>query len=227
LKRIHRKEFLSLGIGAASALALGCSGDDPAPGPGTGGSGGTGGSTGGGGGAAGSTTTVGGGGSTTGGSGGSATGGGGGSATGGTSAGGGGAGGAGGSGGATGGSGGSGGGVLPAANCGTQLKTFISANHGHTFVVTEADVNAGLDKVYDTKGDSMHEHWVKLTAADFAKLKTGGTVRIVSCNDGHEHEYIVNCLGNSTPDTTSGVANFCDEDHSCGTSNTDVSCPIP
>ncbi len=124
------------------------------------------------------------------------------------------------------GSGGSGGSAV-APNCSTQLKTFISANHMHVFEVTTADVMAGVTKVYDTKGLSMHTHFVQLTAADFAKLQMGKSVHKVSCNDGHEHEFIVNCLGNDKPDTTSGVANFCDPDHKCAESMTNVCPEIP
>ena len=114
-----------------------------------------------------------------------------------------------------------------APNCGTQLAVFITANHGHTFQVTAADVTAAAPKAYATKGQSEHEHWVQLTAADFAKLQAGGTVRKVSCNDGHEHEFIVNCVGNATPETTSGVANFCDAEHKCGDTNTNFCGVIP
>lgn len=226
MKRIDRKTFLTWSVGTASAVAFGCSGEDVSPPPGTGGSGGTtggsggssaGGTTGGSGGSGG--TTTGGSGGTTGGSGGTTTGG-----SGGTTGGSGGT--TGGSGGTTGGSGGSGGTTPIAPNCATQLKVFITANHMHTMVVTNDDVIAGVDKVYDTTGQSGHPHWIKLTAADFTKLKAGGTVRKLGCNDGHEHEYIVNCVGIAMPETTSGVANYCDtnQPHTCGATNTDF-CP--
>ncbi|HEX2871123.1 MAG TPA: hypothetical protein VHP33_07705 [Polyangiaceae bacterium] len=214
-KRIDRKLFLTLGLTTTSAWAIGCSDDAvdaPLGGSGSGGAGGTGTA-----GAGGSTSTAGTfastSGSSTGGSGGSAAGSGGSAAgTGGSSAG-------------SGGSGGSGGSSAPAPNCSTQLKTLITANHEHVFNVTVADVMAMAPKTYSTKGGSPHEHWVALTAADFAKLQAGGTVHKVSCNDGHEHEFIVNCVGIAMPETTSGVANFCDAEHKCGDLETDV-CPI-
>jgi hypothetical protein len=220
-KRIDRKLFLTLGLTTTSAWAIGCSDDavdDPigGSGSGTGGSGtaGSGGTTS----TAGtfsntSGTSTGG----TGGSGGSAAG------SGGSAAGSGGS--AAGSGGSSAGSGGSGGGSSPAPNCSTQLKTLITANHEHVFNVTVADVMAMAPKTYSTKGGSPHDHWVSLTAADFAKLQAGGTVHKVSCNDGHEHEFIVNCVGIAMPETTSGVANFCDAEHKCGDLETNV-CPI-
>jgi hypothetical protein len=216
---------LTLSVGAASALAFGCSAEDPGTTPGTGGSGGSAAGTGGSGGsAAGTGGTTGGTGGTTGGSGGT-TGGTGGTTggSGGTAGGSGGT--TGGTGGATGGSGGSGGApVTP--NCSTQLKVFITANHMHTMMVTADDVMNGVEKIYDTTGGSDHPHWIKLTAADFTKLKTGGTVRKLACNHEHEHEYIINCVGNALPDQTSGVANYCDtnQPHTCGATNTDF-CP--
>ena len=160
-KRIDRKLFLSLGLTTTSAWAIGCSDDavdDPVGGSGSGGTGtaGTGGTTSTAGtfsSTSGTTSTAGTGGSAAG-SGGSAAGSGGNSA----------------------GSGGSGGSSAPAPNCGTQLKTLITANHEHVFNVTLAEVMAATPKTYSTKGGSPHEHWVQLTAADFAKLQAGGTV---------------------------------------------------
>jgi len=110
---------------------------------------------------------------------------------------------------------GSGGSAPVAPDCGTQLKVVITSNHDHVLMVTLADVMAGVDKDYDTQGASNHPHWIKLTAADFTKLKMGGTVHKLSCNDGHEHEYIVNCVGNAMPETTSGIAGKCDAEHMC------------
>lgn len=212
-KRIDRKLFLTWSL---STIALGCSAEDDgtpmgSAGTATGGTGGSGvGGSGLGGSSAGSTTggsTTGGGGSASGGSAGSTA-----AGTGGTSA--------------TGGSGGSGGGAPVAPNCNTQLKTSISANHMHVFMVTTEDVLAGMTKTYDTKGGSDHTHIVTVTAAHFAKLQTGGGVRILTCDHEHEHEYIVNCVGVTNPDTTSAVANYCDtnQPHTCGSSAADQ-CP--
>lgn len=205
-QRIDRKLFLTWALSSGSAVALGCS-DDATETPGnTAGTGGSAAGSGGSGGSAGTFTTGGttagsGGTSTTAGSGGTTAG------SGGTTAGGGGAGG-------TGGSGGSGG-AAPMPNCSTQLKVTITSNHGHVMMVSMDDVMAGVDKAYATKGASMHEHWVQLTAADFTKLKAGGTVRKLTCNDEHEHEYIINCLGNEKPDTSSGLADKCAANKTC------------
>jgi len=189
--RIERKAFLTWALGSASAAALGCSSapaDAPAPGgAGAGGSAGTGGA---GNGFSGTSSTAGT------------------FATGGAAAGGAGAGG-------VAGSAGSGGGAAPAPDCAAQLKVFITADHGHVMNVTLADVMAGVTKVYDTMGTATHTHFIQLLPADFAKLQAGGTVRKLSCNAGHEHEYIVNCIGQDKPETTSGIPSFCDTAHTC------------
>ncbi|HVY30923.1 MAG TPA: hypothetical protein VHB79_30395 [Polyangiaceae bacterium] len=214
--RFDRKLFLTWALGSTSVVVLGCS-DAGTDAPAGGGSGGSGGSGSGGSGGMSTFPSAGSGGTFS--SAGSNAGSGGTFTSAGT--------GGGGSGGAAGGSGGSAGGTggaAPMASCGTQMKVTISANHGHVLNVTAEDVMAGVTKVYDTKGASMHEHWIQLTAADFAKLKAGGTVHKLSCNDGHEHEYIVNCVGNEKPDTTSGAPGFCDADHKCAGSM-DMVCP--
>jgi hypothetical protein len=119
------------------------------------------------------------------------------------------------------------GGAAPTPNCTTQLKVFISADHGHALEVTLADVMAGVAKAYDTKGKSDHSHFIVLTPADFAKLQAGMSVRKVSCNAEHEHEFIVNCLGVEKPETTSGIANFCDAEHLCGEAMGKVCADVP
>jgi hypothetical protein len=195
-RRINRKQFLALTGASSAAWALGCSAEAPTP---MGGAGTPGGGTGGGvtGGSAGMSA----------GTGGSAAGASGSAPVGGSA----GAAGSAGSAGAA----GSGGSAPVAPDCGTQLKVLITANHDHMMMVTVADVMAGVDKDYDTQGASDHPHWIRLTAADFTKLKTGGTVHKLSCNDEHEHEYIINCVGNAMPETTSGIAGKCDAEHMC------------
>jgi len=47
----------------------------------------------------------------------------------------------------------------------------------------------------------------------------------LACNDEHEHEYIVNCLGIEKPETTNGsLANYCSATRDCGDTNTNF-CP--
>lgn len=200
-KRIERKVFLAWALGSTSAALLGCSDEagDPSGSGGTtpGGSGGnpftnagSGGTAAGTGGAGGSFQSAG--------TAGTAPAGGGGTSSAGN-----------------GGVGGSGG-APPAPNCSTQLRVLITADHGHALEVSLADVMAGVTKAYDTKGKSDHSHWIVLTPADFTKLQAGMSVRKLSCNEEHEHEFIINCVGVDKPETTSGVANFCDAEHLCG-----------
>jgi hypothetical protein len=201
---LDRKKFLTWTLSSGSAWVLGCS--DPVDStrgdlPGSGGSAGTGGS----GGSAGL------------GSGGTSAG------TAGSSAGSAGTAGAAGSSGGTAGSAGSAGsagtagsgGTTPVnADCSAQLQVTISADHGHVLAVTLEDVMAGVPKSYDTTGTSEHPHWVQLTTEDFATLQAGGTVRKLSCNDGHEHEFMIACTG-VAPTPTGGITAFCDAEHMC------------
>lgn len=209
-KRLDRKQFLTWGLAtASSALVFGCS-DDGGTVPGAGGApGGAGMPTAGSGGTPGASGSFNTAGSSNGGAAGNAGATPGGAGSGGTS------GGAGGSGGMSGGAGGAGGMPAVTPDCGTKLKVLITSDHGHKLDIPLADVMAAMPKAYDTKGTSMHSHWVQLTAADFTKLQTGGTVRKISCNDGHEHEFIINCIGVEKPETTSGIAAFCEADKTC------------
>jgi hypothetical protein len=227
-QRIDRKVFLAWTLSAAGAAVLGCSddgggGDDAVGGGGngSGGTGGTGGSTGGSGGMAGGNASGAGGVGGTGGTGGSGgqTGGAGGvGGQGGTGGTGGSANGGGGSGGSSG-SGGTGGNgdVDPNADCTATINVTITSNHEHTLDITIDDIMAAETKSYEPAGPSGHTHWVQFTAEDFLALQAGETVRKFSCDDDHEHEYIVRCFG-GTPQATPGLGNFCanEEFRQCG-----------
>lgn len=82
-------------------------------------------------------------------------------------------------------------------NCavnGTNVN--IADNHGHTLVVTPADVAAGADKTYNIQGASDHPHEVTVRAADFAKLQSNAnaSVQVVSTSDaGHTHTITILC----------------------------------
>jgi hypothetical protein len=203
----------------------GSTGGSSGSGGSTGGSGGSGGGTGGSGGSGGGTGGSGGSGGGTGGSGGGGTGGSGGAggATGGSGGSGGATGGSGGSAGSTGGSagtggaGGSGGGKDAgsggdgASGCAAAITAIISMNHGHALSIPAADVTAGVDKIYNARGTSAHDHFVQVTSADFAMLKSGGTVIKKSCNGG-DHEYALSC---GTPTRQPG-APTCSAGDECG-----------
>jgi hypothetical protein len=115
-----------------------------------------------------------------------------------------------------------------AANCGTKLKVTITLNHGHILSVTAADITAAKVKTYQTHDepgmDSMHSHFVQLTAADFADLAAGKTVRKASCNEGHEHEYLINCVG-AEGTANIHISDFCGMHADCGASGTTNLCP--
>lgn len=96
---------------------------------------------------------------------------------------------AGGGGAAGGGNGGSAGG---GDACMGDIEAEISMNHDHALTVPIADIMAGVAKVYNAQGTASHPHYVELTAEDFATLRSGGTIKKVSCNGG-DHEYVLSC----------------------------------
>ena len=75
---------------------------------------------------------------------------------------------------------------------GTSIS--IGGNHGHSFVVSKADVDAGVAKTYAIKGTSVHSHSVSVTAANFTTLKGNNSISITSTSDdGHTHSVQVSC----------------------------------
>ncbi len=81
----------------------------------------------------------------------------------------------------------------PAATCATTTAA-ITANHGHTIMVTAADITAGVDKTYDITGGSGHMHAVTVNAAMFTMLKAGMTIMVTSTlGAGHTHAVTVAC----------------------------------
>jgi len=81
-------------------------------------------------------------------------------------------------------------------NClahGTNVN--IGTNHGHTLMVSVADLNAGVDKTYDISGTAGHAHSVTITAAQFATLKANTSISLVSSvGSAHTHSVTVGCL---------------------------------
>jgi hypothetical protein len=211
--KIDRKQFLTWSLATAGGVMIGCTTSEsgtPDGGGGSTGASGSSGATGGSGGATAGTT------GSTGGNGGATAG-----TTGST----------GGSGGAIAGSGGggSGGTTGATASCSTKLKVTITSNHGHVLTILAADITAAVTKSYQTKDpdpamNSMHFHWVQLTATDFADLAAGKTVRKGSCNEGHEHAYIINCLGVTSTEMPSVAAAICGDHPGCGDMAT-TTCP--
>ena len=70
----------------------------------------------------------------------------------------------------------------------------ISGNHGHSLVVSRADVNAGAEKTYTIDGTAGHSHSITITTADFDKLKNNEPIEVTSTvSDSHDHIIIVSC----------------------------------
>jgi hypothetical protein len=61
---------------------------------------------------------------------------------------------------------------------GTCATTSVSigSNHGHEMTVEPADLDSTSSKVYEIRGSSDHPHRVTITPAQFATLKTEGTL---------------------------------------------------
>ena len=70
----------------------------------------------------------------------------------------------------------------------------IVGNHGHTLVISAADLEAGANKTYNIQGTSPHDHEVILTAAHFTSLKNGSSVSVTSTSTaGHDHPITITC----------------------------------
>ena len=168
---LKRRDFIGSSATVAAALTRGCGSDDSGTDAGTGGTG-TGGA------ASGGASSTGGAASGGAASGGSNTGGstltGGSSNSGGTNSG-----------------GTASGGGSSADECGVNIVT----DHEHTLVVTQEDVDAGVEKIYVMEGE-FHTHSFVLTAADFVTLAAGNPVTKDSGEGGlgdHVHATTVTC----------------------------------
>jgi hypothetical protein len=69
----------------------------------------------------------------------------------------------------------------------------IDSNHGHTLVVSAADVAAGVAKTYDIRGSATHTHEITLSAAHFTKLKARQSILVESTPTDHTHPVTVRC----------------------------------
>ena len=64
----------------------------------------------------------------------------------------------------------------------------VSANHGHTAVVTAAQITAASAVSLDIRGSGDHPHTLSLTAADVTQIGAGTRVSRTSTADGgHDH----------------------------------------
>ncbi len=64
----------------------------------------------------------------------------------------------------------------------------ISANHGHTAVLTAAQLTAGNGLNLGIRGNANHPHAVSLTPAQVVTIRDGGRVSVTSTvDDAHDH----------------------------------------
>jgi hypothetical protein len=69
----------------------------------------------------------------------------------------------------------------------------VSANHGHTAVVTAAQITAANAVSLDIRGSATHPHTVELSAAEVGMIGNRETVSKSSSNDdGHVHTVTFN-----------------------------------
>ncbi len=71
--------------------------------------------------------------------------------------------------------------ILPKAYAQNQaLTSAISNNHGHQFVGSLEQVKAAGPRIYDIKGQALHNHQVNLDSQSFTQLFTKGSVDLPS-----------------------------------------------
>jgi hypothetical protein len=69
----------------------------------------------------------------------------------------------------------------------------ISGNHGHTAVVTAAEIMAGNSVSLDIQGAGDHNHRLSLTATEVTQIGAGQRVsKTTSLTDSHTHEVTFN-----------------------------------
>ncbi|MEP7126938.1 MAG: hypothetical protein ABJE95_38760 [Byssovorax sp.] len=92
-----------------------------------------------------------------------------------------------------------------AAACGERIVARVGQNHGHVFVVSAADVTAGVDRTYDLTGTAGHGHSVTLVAEHWTRLRGGENVRISSTREGHQHRLLIKCAPAVDPPEATNV----------------------
>lgn len=85
-----------------------------------------------------------------------------------------------------------GGGATPGGGGGTSgpgdRAGQVSANHGHSAVITSAQLSAGGALSLDIRGGADHPHTVQLTAEEVTAVANGQRVsKTSSSNDAHSH----------------------------------------
>ena len=85
--------------------------------------------------------------------------------------------------------------VSAPTTCGNGARaSAITANHGHSLVVSKADVAAATPKTYSIQGSASHAHQVSISAAQFVSLKSGRKISVTSSAVlAHSHTVTVSC----------------------------------
>jgi VCBS repeat-containing protein len=69
----------------------------------------------------------------------------------------------------------------------------VSANHGHSVFITQAQLTAGNSLALDIRGTATHPHTISLTAAQVVTISQNQQVSVISTtDDGHNHTVTFN-----------------------------------
>jgi hypothetical protein len=81
----------------------------------------------------------------------------------------------------------------PTGAC-ASASVAIGSNHGHSMTIAPADLSSTSTRMYAIQGTSDHPHAVTITPAQFATLRSTGTLTVTSStDDGHPHTIKVTC----------------------------------
>ena len=81
----------------------------------------------------------------------------------------------------------------PAPGSASDVTGTISANHGHSAVISSARLTAGNAVSLDITGTASHPHTVELSASEIVQIRGGTRVAKESTNNtGHSHTVTFN-----------------------------------
>jgi hypothetical protein len=81
----------------------------------------------------------------------------------------------------------------PAPSPVSDVTGTVSANHGHSAIVTSARFTAGIGFSLDIQGTASHPHTVELSASELVQIRGGTRVAKDSSNNGgHSHTVTFN-----------------------------------
>ncbi len=74
----------------------------------------------------------------------------------------------------------------------TDVEGLIAVNHGHSAMITAAQLGAGGELELDIKGTASHSHMVSLTAAEVVAIRSRSVVLKESSGKSHTHTITFN-----------------------------------